>query len=72
MRSLQAKRVPESLHQKAAALANRRGVTLSQVIVEALEKEIARDAFEQRLAQRTQVSLKSSTREALEEERRAP
>ncbi|MEM6559900.1 MAG: hypothetical protein AAF605_08965 [Myxococcota bacterium] len=71
MKNLQAKNVSDSLHKKATALASRRGVTLSQVIVEALEHEIARDAFNQRLAKRKQVALRTSPRAALEEEREA-
>ncbi|MEO0814079.1 MAG: YlcI/YnfO family protein [Myxococcota bacterium] len=71
MKNLQAKNVPDSLHKKATALASRRGVTLSQFIVEALEREIARDTFTQRLAKRSRVALKTSPRAALEEEREA-
>ncbi|MEO1332952.1 MAG: hypothetical protein AAFV32_05480 [Myxococcota bacterium] len=71
MKNLQAKNVSDTLHKKATALANRRGVTLSQVIVDALEREIARDTFRKRFAKRSKVTLKTSTRAALEAEREA-
>ncbi len=71
MKNLQAKNVPASLHQKAVALADRRGMSLSQLIVEALERELEREVFRQRLSKRASVKLKSSSRQALEDERAA-
>ncbi len=71
MKNLQAKNVSESLHRKVVALANQRGVSISQVIVDAVEREVEREGFRQRLAKRTPVKLKSSPRRALEDERAA-
>jgi plasmid stability protein len=57
MANLQVKNVPESLHRKLRAYANRRGRTVRDVVLEAVTREIDREAFRTRLAKRAPVDL---------------
>ena len=67
--NLQVKNVPEALHLRLKDYANRRGRTLSQVVLEALEHELARAEFRERLETRPPTQLSVSAASLLEEER---
>lgn len=69
MANLQVKNIPEDLHERLrrAAAASRR--TLSEVVLEALERELARHDWQQRLAGRPKSDLGVSAASLLAEER---
>ena len=69
MANLQVKNIPETLHLRLKDYANRHGRTLSQVVLEALEHELARVEFRERLETRPPTELRVSAASLLEEER---
>jgi hypothetical protein len=69
MANLQVKNVPEPLHRKIRAYARRRSRTVRDVVLEAVRREIEREAFRERLAKRSPVDLGRSAASALEEAR---
>jgi plasmid stability protein len=69
MANLQVKNVPEPLHRKLRAYANRRGRTVRDVVLEALTREIDREEFRARLAKRTPVDLGRRAAQTLDEAR---
>jgi hypothetical protein len=70
MANLQVKNVPDALHRKIQAYAKRRSRTVRDVVLEAVTREIERDAFRARLARRAPVDLGRPAARALEEARR--
>jgi plasmid stability protein len=70
MANLQVKNVPESLHKRLRVYARKRNCTLSDFVLEALKRELARSAFHERLKRRPQVDLGVSAAALLEKERR--
>ena len=70
MANLQVKNVPDSLHRKIQAYARRRSRTVRDVVLEAVTREIERDAFRARLAKRAPVDLGRPAARTLEEARR--
>ena len=69
MANLQVKNVPDSLHRKIQAYAKRRSRTVRDVVLDAVTREIQRDAFRARLAKRTRVDLGRPAARTLEEVR---
>ena len=69
MANLQVKNVPETLHARLKDHAHRHGRTLSQVVLEALEHELMRVEFRERLATRPATELGVSAASLLEEAR---
>ena len=69
MANLQVKNIPESLHQELRRCAKRRKSTLSEVVLEAIKREIARSTFHDRLVKRLPVELGVSAASLLAEER---
>ncbi len=69
MANLQVKNIPESLHQQLRRCAKRRRTTLSEVVLEAVKRELARSTFHDRLVKRLPVDLGMSAASLLEEER---
>jgi plasmid stability protein len=69
MANLQVKNVPEALHQQLRTYATQRNRTVREVVLEALEHELARAEFLERLARRTPADLGVSAASLLEEER---
>ena len=67
MANLQAKNVPEALHRKIRAYAKRRGRTLRDVVLEAVNREMEREEFRSRLARRQPVDLGRPAARSLEE-----
>jgi plasmid stability protein len=70
MSNLQVKNIPESLHTRLKSYANRHNRTLSEIVLRALERELARAEFDEHLDQRSQVDLGVSAASLLEAERR--
>ncbi len=68
MGNLQVKNIPESLHQQLRLCAKRRKTTLSNVVLEAVKRELARSTFQERLSKRSPVDLGMSAASLLEEE----
>jgi len=70
MANLQVKNIPESLHQQLRRCAKQRKSTLSEVVLEAVKREVARSTFQDQLNKRPSVVLGVSAASLLEEERR--
>ena len=69
MANLQVKNVPEALHRKIRAYAKRRGRTVRDVVLEAVNREMEREEFRARLARRQPVDLGRPAARSLEEVR---
>jgi plasmid stability protein len=69
MANLQVKNVPDLLHRKIRAAAKRRGRTLREVVLEAVQREIEREEFRARLAKRDPVELGQPAARTLEDVR---
>lgn len=69
MANLQVKNIPESLHQQLRRCAKQRKSTLSEVVLEAVKREVARSTFQDQLNKRPSVVLGVSAASLLEEER---
>jgi plasmid stability protein len=69
MANLQVKNVPEGLHRKIRAYAKRRGRTVRDVVLDAVTRDIERDEFRSRLAQRAPVDLGRPAAQTLDEVR---
>jgi plasmid stability protein len=70
MANLQVKNVPEALHRRLRLYARKHQCTLSEFVLTAIERELARGAFRERLAKRPLTELGVSAASLLEEERR--
>ena len=69
MAHLQVKNVPAALHERLRRAAAESRCTLSEVVLEALERELARREWKQRLAGRPKSDLGVSAASLLAEER---
>jgi len=69
MANLQVKNIPESLHRRLRQYAQRHRYTLSDVVLAAIERELARNEFRDRLAKRPTTNLGGAAASLLEEER---
>ena len=69
MANLHVKNVPEALHRKIRAYARRRGCTVRDVVLAAVNREIDREEFRVRLAKREPVHLGRPAARSLEEVR---
>jgi hypothetical protein len=67
--TLQVKNVPDSLHQRLRRYAQEYKCTLGNVVLRALERELARCEWHNRLAQRPTTDLGVSAALLLEQER---
>jgi hypothetical protein len=67
MPNLQVKNVPAALHRRIRAYAKRRGRTVRDVVLEAVNREVERDEFRARLAGRQPVDLGRPAARSLEE-----
>ena len=63
------KKIPDSLHRRLWKHARKRHCTLSELVLKALEGELAHQRFQERLALRAHAQLGVSAAELLEEER---
>ena len=69
MANLQVKNIPDTLHQRLRRYAQEHKCTLSEVVLIALERELARCEWRERLAQRPTTDLGVSAASLLEQER---
>jgi predicted transcriptional regulator len=69
MASLQVKHVPEELHERLRRVAADSRSTLSEIMLEAIERELARREWQRRLAERPESELGVSATSLLAEER---
>jgi len=69
MAHLQVKNVPEALHRKIRAAAKRRGRTVRDLVLDAVQREMDREDFRARLAKRKPVDLAEPAARTLEEVR---
>ena len=70
MSNLQVKNVPEALHNRLKHYARRHNRTLSEIVLQALDRELTRAELHERLETRLQAKLGASAAFLLEEERR--
>ena len=70
MANLQVKNVPEFLHKRLRFYARKRNCTLSDLVLEAIKRELARSTFHERFRKRSQSDIGTSAAELLGEERR--
>lgn len=69
MANLQVKNVPESLHRRLQALADRLGRTMSDVVLEAVRRDVEQAEFVERLRKRASVHLGIPAADLVAEER---
>jgi plasmid stability protein len=69
MAHLQVKNVPEILHERLRRYAERHHRTISDIALEALEREMARSEWHERHLQRPATDLGESAASLLEQER---
>ena len=74
MANLQVKNLPEDLHQRLRSYAQKHHRTISDIALEAIEREMARQEWKEKLSQRPATDLGDSAASLLEQERqpRAP
>jgi len=69
MANLQVKNIPDTLHQRLRRYARKHKCTLSEVVLRALERELAQREWHERLAKRTKTDLGVSAASLLKQER---
>lgn len=69
MANLQVKNLPEALHERLRNFAQKHHRTISDVALEALEREMARQEWKEKLSQRPATDLGDSAASLLEQER---
>ena len=70
MANLQVKNIPVSLHRRLRQHARSRHCTIGEIVIAAVERELDRNAFRERLGKRLTTNLVSPAASLLEEERR--
>jgi len=70
MANLQVKGISDSLHRNLRRCAEKRRCTISDIVIAAVERELARSAFRERLAKRPTTDIGLPAAALLEEERR--
>ncbi len=69
MANLQVKNIPDTLHQRLRRYAREHKCTLSDVVLAALERELARREWHERFSRRPTTDLGLSAAALLEQER---
>lgn len=70
MANIQVKNIPEKLHNQLRRYAREQDCTLGEIVLEAIEREVARREWHKRFSSRPTTRLGTSAAELLEEERR--
>ena len=70
MASIQVKNIPEKLHNRLRRYAREQECTLGEIVLEAIEREVARREWHKRFSGRPLTKLPSSAAELLEQRRR--
>jgi hypothetical protein len=69
MANLQVKNLPDTLHQRLRDYAQKSHRTISEIALAAIERELARHDWHEKLSQRPATDLGASAASLLEEER---
>ena len=69
MANLQVKNIPDSLHQRLRRYVRKHDRTLSDFVLEAIKRELARSEWHERLSKRPATDLGISAAALLEQER---
>jgi plasmid stability protein len=69
MANLQVKNLPDSLHQRLRSYAQKHHRTISDIALAAIEREMARYEWHEKLSQRPATDLGDSAASLLEQER---
>lgn len=69
MANLQVKNIPDTLHQRLRRYAKKHRCTLSDIVLMALERELARREWHERLVMRPTTDLGTSAASLLTQER---
>ena len=70
MANIQVKNIPEKLHNQLRRYARQQECTLGDIVLEAIEREVARREWHKRFSTRPATRLVTSAAELLDEERR--
>jgi hypothetical protein len=70
MANIQVKNIPEGLHNKLRRYARDQEITIGEIVLEAIEREVARREWHKRFASRPTTHLRGTAAELLEQERR--
>jgi hypothetical protein len=70
MASIQVKNISAGLHNKLRRLAREQEITIGEIVLEAIEREVARREWRKRFTSRPTTRLRSTAAELLEQERR--
>lgn len=70
MANLQVKNIPEELHERLRQHARKNNTTISQTVISAVERELERVEWLDRLAERPETSLGVSAASVIIEERK--
>jgi hypothetical protein len=70
MANIQVKNIPEKLHNQLRRYARQQECTLGDIILEAIEREVARREWHRRFSTRPATRLGTSAAQLLDEERR--
>jgi hypothetical protein len=68
--NIQVKNIPEKLHNRLRRYAREQDCTLGEIVLEAIEREVARREWHKRFSARPSTQLRDSAAQLLEEERR--
>jgi hypothetical protein len=69
MAHIQVKNIPEKLHNRLRRYAREQDCTLGKIVLEAIEREVARREWHSRFSSRPTTRLRISAAELLEHER---
>ena len=69
MANIQVKNIPDKLHNRLRRYARERDCTLGEIILEAIERDLARRDWHKRFSGRPTTRLDNSAAELLEQER---
>jgi len=70
MANIQVKNIPERLHNKLRRYARDQEITIGEIVLEAIQREVARRDWHKRFASRPTTRLRGTAAESLEQERR--
>jgi hypothetical protein len=70
MANIQVKNIPEKLHNQLRRYAREQECTLGEIVLEAIEREVARRAWRKRFSGRPSTQLGTSAAGLLDQERR--
>ena len=70
MANIQVKNIPEKLHNRLRRYAREEDCTLGEIVLDAIEREVARREWRKRFSGRPSTQLDNSAADLLEQERR--